>query len=278
VSALLALVLAASDLTPPPAVEAPDPPPVEAEARVEAEPDVTAQLTFGALSTANGIWVGLNTFASFDGFIGSGTGFALGGLLGAGAGIGLTYYTWGLTGDWGRAVLLDSGMTAAAFGGFWLASRHFWPGTEVRYAVAAGLDVLGTAGAVALALHVTPRPESVWLADSLAMWGALVGNLLVGFVQAPENDPTNLVLGGAAAGGLAGGMLAASASRMSAARFWAANGGALLGGLLLGGVLWLVEMARDGQGPMFQPAIPAVGAAAGIAGGFLVGFVLSEEL
>lgn len=281
-SALLALVLAAADLTPPPTVESPDPPPAEVKAapRVEpepeSEPDPTAQLTFGALSAANGLWVGLNTTASFGGFIGSGAGFAVGGLLGLGAGIGLTYYTWGLTGDWGRALLLDSLMTAGAFGGIWVASRRFVPTNEIRYAIAAGLDVACTAGAVALALHVKPRTESVWLADSLAVWGAVVGNLLVGVVEAPEHDPMNLILGGAAAGGLAGGLLAFSASRMSARRFWMANGGALLGGLLLSGALWLVELARDGQGPAFQSAVPAVGGAAGIAGGFLVGFVLSE--
>jgi len=51
VSALLALVLAAADLTPPPSVEAPEAPPPAEELEEE---DAVAQLTFGAVSTVNG--------------------------------------------------------------------------------------------------------------------------------------------------------------------------------------------------------------------------------
>lgn len=278
-SALIALVLAAADLTPPPPVEAPEPPAeVEApESPAEGEADFSAQLTFATLSTANGVWVGLNTCALLGCFNSAGSGPALGGVLGAGAGIGLAYASWDLSGHWGRAALLDSGMMSAAIGSFFLASRRFWPSVELRYLVAAGLDVAGTAAVVALAHHVAPRPEAVWLADSLALWGVVVGNLLATFLPAPENDPANVIFGGAAAGGLAGAMLAASASRVSAFRFWAANGAAMLGGLLLGGSLFLVEQVRSG-GFGFDRTIPAAGAAAGIAAGFLVGFVFSESL
>lgn len=274
-SALIALVLAAADLTPPPPVEAPESPPAEVEVE---EADLAAQLSFGTLSTANGVWVGLNTCALFGCFNSAGTGPAVGGVLGAAAGFGLSYASWDLSGHWGRAALLDSGVVSAAIGAFWLASRRFWPTVELRYLVAAGLDAAGTAAVVALAHRVTPRPEAVWLADSLALWGVVVGNLLASFVQAPEGDAANVIFAGAAAGGLAGAMLAASASRVSGARFWAANGAALLGGLLLGGGLLLVEQVRSGGGLGFDRTIPAAGAAAGIAGGFLVGFVFSESL
>jgi hypothetical protein len=64
---------------------------------------------------------------------------------------------------------------------------------------------------------------------------------------------------------------------MSAVRFWAANGMALLGGLVLGGGLYIVEQLRTRGTLAFDPAIPTAGAAAGIAGGFLLGFALSES-
>jgi hypothetical protein len=275
VSALLALLLASAELTPPPAVEAPEPSaPVEVEPEEEA--DLASQLTFGTLAMLNGAWVGLNVCALGNCFSSSGNLPALSALLGAGAGAGYAYAYRDLTGEWGRGALMDSGMAAGAIASFWLASRHFWPSSQFQYLVAAGLDVAATAGLVALAPQVSPRPEAVWLADSLALWGVLIGNFLSGFVRAPENDPAYVLFGGAAAGGLAGAMLAASAARMSAIRFWAANAGALLGGLLLGGGLAVVEQLRSGP-IAFNPAVPGAGAAAGIAAGFLVGFAFSES-
>jgi hypothetical protein len=116
----------------------------------------------------------------------------------------------------------------------------------------------------------------VLLADSLGLWGIALG--LATAILVRNTDLALFTAGGMLVGAVTGAMMGASASRVSGWRLLLANAAALVGALVLGGGLAIYESwAATPQRP-YDPAVPAAGTAAGVAGGFLIAFALSESL
>lgn len=261
--ALLLLVLAAE-----PASSSPPSPPEEEEPAW----DQGAQSSVMVMQSLNGLYLGLAVCGAATCSSDGGMPFVFG-AVGAGAGLALSLIDREPARGWGRAAFLDSAIMGAGLFGLLMATAVNLGG-PLGYSVLFLFDAALTAAALVTARHISPRPETVWLADSLGLWGGLLGaNTAALFLH----DPRGYVVGGAMGGLALGALLAASAQRMTGWRILFANVGALLGGLLLGGGLWLYESGAATPERPYDPLVPAVGAAAGIAGGFLAGFALSES-
>jgi len=275
------MVLMAGEPTPPPLVESPPPlleaPPPLAAAPPRAEADIPAQTTFVVFQTFHGGWLGLNTCAAL-GCVNNGPTSALpiSGVVGAGAGFGLSFFNRNLARDWGRSALLTSVTVASALAGLYAWGRLADWDPQARYAALVALDLAATGGALWVANGFSPRPESVWLTDTAAMWGALLGILMLG-VGAPPSPalfPDAAVLGGLLAA-TATGVATSLSPRVTGLRFLASNGLAFLGGLVVGGSLALVQAFGLAFRDRASNTVPVLGLAAGIAGGFALGFALT---
>jgi hypothetical protein len=279
--ALMLLVLAV-DLPPPPTVEvAPQVQVAEPEVREEAagdapEWDLGAQVSVSLIQSLNGVYLGIAACGATTCYYNSAAPLLFG-ALGAGAGFALSLIDRELARDWGRAALVDSITVGAGLLSLFLATRpELSLGQQTGYSVIFVTDVAITAAAVVLAKYVSPRPETVWLADTLGLWGILLGASAATLMQG--RDIPLFMLGGALAGAASGALLGASAQRMTLWRVLLANGAALLGALVLGGGLSIYESMRATPQRPYDPAVPAAGLAAGIAGGFLLGFTFTESL
>lgn len=288
-SALVLLVLASVELTPPPVVEASPVNPVEAPEVMKPEAPLAvgsslewnlgAQLSVGLVQGVNGFFLGGAVCGALTCYSGLSLPIVFE-MAGALAGIGYALLDREVSLGWGRASLFNSLTVAAALTSvgllalpaLGLASLGQVPGYTILFLT----DVALVAGAAVLTRNVAPRAEVVWLADSLGLWGIVMGGSAATLLQA---DLLSCVLGGAVAGVVTGALLGVSAQRLSIWRFLIANAAALVGSLVLGGGLAIYESlaSASAQRP-YDPAVPAAGTAAGIAGGFLVGFALSESL
>lgn len=257
--ALLLLMLAADP--------APLPPPEEEPAL-----DQGAQASIMVLQSLNGLYLGIAACGAASCYSDGGMPFVFG-AVGAGAGLALSLIDREPARGWGRAAFLDSAIVGGGLFGLLLATEVNVAG-PLGYSVIFLADGAITAAALVTARHISPRPETVWLADSLGLWGVLLGaNTAALFLS----DPRPYMVGGAMGGLTVGALLGASAQRMTGWRILFANVGALLGGLLLSGGLSIYERGVATRERPYDPLVPAVGAAAGIAGGFLAGFALSES-
>jgi len=246
------------------------------------EPDGGAQTSFVVMSALHGGWLGLNACGAVGCLNGLSypVAFPLSGVLGAGVGMALSFFRRDLARDWGRAALLDSAAVAAPLAGLYVGFRPSLGSIrmESRYTLVLLTDFAITAGAVLLAHHVTLRPDWVWLADSTAIWGAILGGLASWSIM-PTNPggAEDMVAVGATAGALTGGLLAFASPRVGPRQIWVANGLAVLGGTLVGGTLLIVQLWNLVIGNPTSTSAVAIGTGAGIAGGFLLGFAVGRE-
>jgi len=291
--ALMLLVLAASDLVPPPAVEAPVPgayaaPDWAQEPEEVAKPraagdapewDLGAQLSLSLLHTLNGTYLGIAACGAVACYSNSAFPMVFG-MVGAGTAFTLSVLDQEPARGWGRAAFVDSAILGGGLLSLFLATQTLHLGEQIGYSAIFLSDLAVTAGAVMLSRYVTPRPETVLLADTLGLWGLVLGAAALTLVQGnPFNDNQGtFILGGAVAGLATGALMGLSAQRMSGWRVLLANAAALVGALVLGGGLSLYESSVASPQRPYDPAVPAAGLAAGIAGGFLLGFVFSEPL
>jgi hypothetical protein len=274
--ALMVLVLAA-DLTPPPSVEAVAPEAREEEVAAPApEVDVGAQVTVSLVQTLNGLLLGIAACGATPCYLLGPTPPTIFGAVGAGAGLTVSLLDHDLARDWGTALMVDSITIGAALIGSVLATRPLLAlGQTLGYSAIFLTDAALTAGGMVLARYVSPKATTVLLADTLGLWGLALGAASMTLLRG--NDPALFMSLGALAGAVTGALLGVSAQRVSALRLVLANLGALAGVLLLGGGLSFYEAAMSTRRP-YDPVVPAAGSAAGIAGGFLVAFALSEGL
>jgi hypothetical protein len=284
VSALVLLVLASAELTPPPASVEHAPEPAAAAAELapvpEAAPDEWnpgAQLSVSGVQALNGAFLGLAACGASSCYGSSAVLPVVFMVAGGGAGLAFSLMDRELSSGWGRALLVDSITVGAALGFSLLATRPELALTQgPGYALIFATDLAAVAGAAVLTRFVAPRAESVLLADSLGLWGLLMGDAAATLLG---RDHVLCIGAGALVGAASGALLAASAQRMTVWRLLIANGAALVGALLLGGGLAIYEsVAAPAASRPYNPVVPAAGTAAGIAGGFLIGFALSESL
>ncbi|HYV44742.1 MAG TPA: hypothetical protein VFA20_07775, partial [Myxococcaceae bacterium] len=200
------------------------------------------------------------------------------GMVGAGAGFALSVLDPEPARGWGRAAFVDSAVVGGGLFSVVLAAGTLSLGQQVGYGLIFLSDAAITASAVALSRYWAPRPETVLLADTLGIWGAVVGAAASAILPGNQFNQATFMLGGAAAGLATGALMGLSAQGMTGWRVLLANAGALMGALVLGFGLSIYETAAASAQRPYDPAVPAAGIAAGIAGGFLVGFAFSESL
>jgi hypothetical protein len=275
--ALLMLALAA-DPAPPPAMEAPvqaqeplaavEPPPAEEPAW-----DLGAQVSITAFQSLNGTFLGIAACGAINCYNDAAMPIVFG-VLGAGTGFALSLVDREPARGWGRAAFLSSTIVGAGVLSVLVAMQALSLGQQLGYSLIFLADAAFTAGALIAVRRFSPRPETVLLADTLGLWGVVVGAAASTLAR---SDPGNFMFAGALGGVALGAVLGGSAERMTPWRVLIANAAALLGALVLGGGLTIYETWAATPRRPYDPMVPAAGVAAGVAGGFLAGFALSES-